>query len=106
MMQLKYKISFLAIFLMSASLFSNENLEIYTSSGIVKGSITNKVISWDDIPYAEPPVDELRWKAPRDYQNNRNVIRPKNDNFCVQEPSTLGGAEGMTQLWVLKIVYI
>ena len=92
-MQIKYKISLLAIFLMPASLFSNDNLEIYTSSGSVTGSITNKVISWDDIPYAEPPVGELRWKAPRDYQNDRNVIRPKNDNFCVQEPSTLGGAE-------------
>ncbi len=93
-MQIKYKISLLVIFLVPASLFSNDNLEIYTSSGSVTGSITNKVISWDDIPYAEPPVGELRWKAPRDYQNNRNIIRPKNDNFCVQEPSTLGGAEG------------
>jgi len=93
-MQKKYKISLLAFFLMPASLFSNDNLEIYTSSGIVKGSITNKVISWDDIPYAEPPIGELRWKAPRDYKNDKNVIRPKSDNFCVQEPSTLGGAEG------------
>ena len=97
-MQIKYKISFLAIFLMPADLFSNDNLEIYTSSGSVVGSITNKVISWDDIPYAEPPVGELRWKAPRDFKNERNVIRPKNDNFCVQEPSTLGGAEGNDEI--------
>ena len=97
-MQIKYKISFLAIFLMPADLFSNDNLEIYTSSGSVVGSITNKVISWDDIPYAEPPVGELRWKAPRDFKNDRNVIRPKNDNFCVQEPSTLGGAEGNDEI--------
>ena len=91
-MQKKYKISLLVFFLMPASLFSNDNLEIFTSSGSVVGSITNKVISWDDIPYAEPPVGELRWKAPRDYKNDRNVIRPKSDNFCVQEPSTLGGS--------------
>ena len=97
-MQIKYKISLLAIFLMPADLFSNDNLEIYTSSGSVVGLITNKVISWDDIPYAEPPVGELRWKAPRDFKNDRNVIRPKNDNFCVQEPSTLGGAEGNDEI--------
>ncbi len=97
-MQIKYKLSFFAIFLMPADLFSNDNLEIYTSSGSAVGSITNKVISWDDIPYAEPPVGELRWKAPRDFKNERNVIRPKNDNFCVQEPSTLGGAEGNDEI--------
>jgi para-nitrobenzyl esterase len=97
-MQIRYKISLLTIFLLSTSLFSSDDLVIYTSSGIVKGSITNKVISWDDIPYAEPPVGELRWKAPRDFQNDRNVIKPKNDNFCVQEPSTLGGVEGDNEI--------
>ena len=93
-MQKIYKILLLVISVSSTNLFSNNNLEIYTSSGIVKGSISNKVISWDDIPYAEPPVGDLRWKAPRDYHNDRNIIISKSNNFCVQEPSTLGGAEG------------
>lgn len=93
-MQKIYKILLLVISVSSTNLFSNNNLEIYTSSGIVKGSISNKVISWDDIPYAEPPVGDFRWKAPRDYHNDRNIIISKNNNFCVQEPSTLGGAEG------------
>ena len=55
-MQMIYKFSFLTIFLIASDLFSNDNLEIYTSSGSVVGSITSKVISWDDIPYAEPPI--------------------------------------------------
>jgi para-nitrobenzyl esterase len=93
-MQMIYKFSFLTIFLIASDLFSNDNLEIYTSSGSVVGSITSKVISWDDIPYAEPPIGELRWKAPRDFQNNSNIIISKDNNFCVQEPSTLGGAKG------------
>ena len=93
-MQTRYKISLLTIFLISTSLSSSNDLEIYTSSGIVKGSYTNKVISWDDIPYALPPIGDLRWKAPRDFQNESNLIISKDNNFCVQEPSGLGGAEG------------
>ena len=42
----------------------NDNLEIYTSSGSVVGLITNKVISWDDIPYAEE-VNVLKKVKPK-----------------------------------------
>ena len=52
------------------------------------------VITWHDIPYAQPPTDELRWKAPKSFKNNELIINDKNDNFCVQRPSSLGGASG------------
>ena len=69
--------------------------EVKSSSGTSFGTKTNNVISWDDIPYAAPPVGELRWKAPRklDTSHKDNVIAPKDNNFCVQEPSGLGGSE-------------
>ena len=97
-MQKIYKVSLLTIFFISSHLFSNDSLEIHTSSGTVTGMISNKVISWDDIPYAEPPIGDLRWKAPRDYKNYSNIIISKDYNFCVQEPSTLGGAEGNDEI--------
>ena len=97
-MQMIYKVSLLTIFFISSHLFSNDSLEIHTSSGTVTGMISNKVISWDDIPYAEPPIGDLRWKAPRDYKNDSNIIISKDYNFCVQEPSTLGGAEGNDEI--------
>jgi len=37
-----------------------------TQSGIIKGQTDNGTLSWLGIPYAKPPVGDLRWKAPRD----------------------------------------
>ena len=67
---------------------------VETSSGIVDGYKKNRAIYWDDIPYAKPPVGNLRWKAPRKIINSKIEIISKDDNFCVQRPSSLGGADG------------
>ena len=70
------------------------NSYIHTSSGKVLGYFGNKVINYDDIPYAKPPVGDLRWKAPRELINPNLFIKNKDNNFCVQEPSSMGGAPG------------
>jgi para-nitrobenzyl esterase len=68
---------------------------IKTSSGVSEGYLKNSVINWDDIPYAEPPIGDLRWKAPRKLQSSQ-YIKHKYNNFCVQEPSGLGGSDGIS----------
>ena len=70
--------------------------KIQTSSGITNGYLNNNVVNWDDIPYAVPPIGDLRWRAPLklDSSKNSNIIYPQENNFCVQEPSGLGGSEG------------
>ena len=40
-----------------------QKLSVETSSGIVDGYKKGRVIYWDDIPYAKPPINQLRWKA-------------------------------------------
>ena len=65
---------------------------IKTESGITDGKLKNKVIYWYDIPYAQPPVGDLRWKAPRKIINSDINIIPTDDNFCVQKTSSLGGS--------------
>ena len=70
------------------------NSYIKTSSGKVQGYINNKVINYDDIPYAKPPIGNLRWKAPREIFNANQIIKNKDNNFCIQEPSSMGGAPG------------
>ena len=79
------------------------SLEIYTqetgsyvstSSGKVQGYLKNKVINYNDIPYAKPPIGNLRWKAPREILDADGIIKNKDNNFCIQEPSSMGGAPG------------
>ena len=67
---------------------------VSTSSGKVQGYPKNKVINYDDIPYAKPPIGNLRWKAPREILDSNVIIEKKDDNFCIQEPSSMGGAPG------------
>lgn len=76
------------------SLIAHAEIKVETSSGIVDGYKKGRVIYWDDIPYAKPPIDQLRWKAPRTINNAKNIISPKENNYCVQRPSSLGGPGG------------
>ncbi len=73
-------------------IFPSTELMIKTSSGEVIGKRNNNVIIYEDIPYAKPPVGNLRWKAPRAIISNDRIIS-KDDNFCVQRPSNLGGVD-------------
>ena len=77
----------------SINILSNNIIK--TSSGITEGYLKNSVINWDDIPYAEPPIGDLRWKAPRALKSSQ-YIKQKEENFCVQEPSGLGGSDGFS----------
>ena len=88
------KIYIFLVFLNIVSLPISANTNIYnikTSSGLVSGTITKGIIHWDDIPYAEPPVGDLRWRAPKKFENREYLIQSKDDNFCVQESSSMGG---------------
>ena len=91
-----YLLTTLSLFL-SLSIQTNE-LEVKSTSGIAIGYIKNGVVNWDDIPYALPPIEDLRWRAPKKINNNLNdnIIIPKENNFCIQEPSGLGGIVGDT----------
>ena len=37
----------------------------------------DRVLYWDDIPYAEPPIGELRWKAPREINKPQSYYKTK-----------------------------
>ncbi len=82
---------FLCCLLKIDNLFAFDIPKVKTTSGIVYATKKNKIFLFEDIPYARPPIDNLRWKAPREIINNK-IITPKENNFCIQRPSNLGGA--------------
>jgi para-nitrobenzyl esterase len=86
-------LTFLYLFSLE-SITKDINDYVHTSSGKVQGYLKNKIINYNDIPYAKPPVGELRWKAPREIIDSNIIIVEKDNNFCIQEPSSMGGAQG------------
>jgi para-nitrobenzyl esterase len=81
-----------SLLLLSNTIFAKE-LNISTTSGISQGFLINGVANWDDIPYAQPPVGDLRWRAPREILEENKLLAPKINNFCIQKPSGMGGSE-------------
>ncbi|WP_404480724.1 carboxylesterase/lipase family protein [Novosphingobium sp. BL-52-GroH] len=58
-----------------------------TGSGDVAGSVDHGVVSWKGIPFAAPPVGDLRWRAPQPvpaWQGVRKAVAYAND--CMQKP--------------------
>ena len=83
-----HKLLLLTIFVLpfSGKILSDDLKEfIQTSSGKVITQKKSDIFLWEDIPFALPPVGELRWKAPRPFINDNLNIIPKKNNFCHQE---------------------
>ena len=55
----------------------NLQLSVQTTSGLVAGTKESKIILFEDIPYAEPPVNELRWQPPQPIKDSGKSIEPK-----------------------------
>ena len=53
-----------------------------------------KAVDWFDIPYAKPPVGDLRWRAPRSLNSPDRKITNMENNACVQEASEYAGVSG------------
>lgn len=61
---------FCLVLIMSACSFANEgkaldDTRVACDNGIMIGKSENGVVSFKGVPYAKPPVGELRWRAPQ-----------------------------------------
>lgn len=67
---------------------------VMTKQGPILGLVMpNDTHAWLGIPYATPPVGELRWQAPRSPEARNNVWQATRlGNACVQPAAQLGGA--------------
>lgn len=44
---------------------NNSGTVVRTRDGLIQGEVEDNVLLWRGIPYAQPPVGELRWRAPQ-----------------------------------------
>ena len=82
----------LLLFISSCSLFIDRNpkesVEVKTNNGTIIGVEEKDYYSFKGIPFAQPPVGDLRWRAPRDLPNNNAVIyADEYKSSCVQPGS-------------------
>src|ERR671916_1254401 len=61
-------------------------LTVRTAEGSVRGARDGAVLRWRSIPYAAPPVGELRWRAPAPVQPWRGVRDATTYGFASWQP--------------------
>ena len=60
---------------------------VNTSSGNVCGFRENDVFKFYGIPYAKPPVNELRWREPQKFTWENTIKCDKFSSICHQIPN-------------------
>ena len=53
----------------------DQSLSVKCKNGIFVGKLKENVISFKGIPYAKPPIDELRWKNPIPVEDSNKVYQ-------------------------------
>lgn len=67
-------------------------LVVPTTEGPVLGQVQSQSLLFANIPYAKPPIGELRWKAPRPAQKRKKLWQGQTKNIiCAQLGRLLSG---------------
>ena len=74
-------------------LLINAEINVLTTSGLSSANKLEGAYVWKNIPYAQAPVGDLRWKAPKELSPSNQVLSGKG-NGCIQEPSVYAGLKG------------
>lgn len=92
-----------AVQAISVTTAAANNPAIVTQSGPLKGLQTATTNQYLGIPYALPPVGDLRWQPPRPYGRWHGVFQATHfGNFCTQ-PDGTGGTFGSEDCLTLNI---
>ena len=73
---------------------SSQAWRINTTSGAVTAEVAKNVAFWSDIPYAQAPVGELRWRAPKALNTPLNEVSLRDNVACLQIAWDGGGVPG------------
>ena len=77
---------------------------VNTGQGKVKGVVKNEVISYKGIPFAKPPLGELRWADPQKPEVRDEVLEA--DTYSKACPQTLSGMVGDVPDWSEDCLYL
>ncbi len=85
---------------------STSTTVVKTSGGAVQGKVASRVDQYLGIPYAAPPVGELRWQPPREPKAWGTVFDARRfGNFCPQENRGVFAAPSSTEDCLYLNVY-
>ena len=63
---------------------ANNKIQVSSPQLTAIGSVEDGLYVFRGIPYAEAPVDDLRWRAPRPFSSNEIVDATRFKNECIQ----------------------
>ena len=93
---MKYLFYLTLSIIMLQSCQSEDPTIITTQNGKLRGVVEDEIFVWKGVPFAQPPVDELRWQAPQPL-NSWEGIRDATEygNIC---PSTSYGEQSIYEI--------
>lgn len=79
-------------------------IELKTGQGMLNGTVVDEISAFKDIPFATPPVGDLRWRAPRPASAWRGVrqasefgpVCPQNQRFSIFVPKLAQSEDCLT----------
>lgn len=75
-----------------------------TAYGRVEGTVVNsQCIAWFGVPYAQPPVGELRWRAPQELSAWSGILATKNKKSKAAQAETTSTSSGSEDCLYLNI---
>jgi para-nitrobenzyl esterase len=90
-----------AVMIMAAAAAAATPPQVRIRTGILQGTVTSDVIAYKGIPYAEPPIGDLRWRSPMPARAWKGVRAAQEfGHACLQPPRQPTGlySDGMAPM--------
>ena len=72
------------------------------SGTIINDNQNRKIYGWFGLPFAQPPLGDLRWRAPRNFEfDSSNFDASKLPNRCMQVSNAYDAADGIEEISVI-----
>jgi len=85
-----------------------DSAPVVTDTGSVQAYVAaGDVLQWYDIPFAKPPVGDLRWRAPEPLDARPQLIsRRVEPAICPQQAGSVSGVEGDAAIGAEDCLYL